>query len=102
MFSLPANGRPQQSEPAQPGRKPASITINDLGLIALILRWWSVVDLVAGASQGIHYQPGTSQHGRLVRLLQADIARIQDRLLIGGDAETASLPQASTPRWVTL
>ena len=102
MISLPANTRPQQFDPAQPDRNPASITINDLGLIALIRRWWAVVDLVAGASQGIHYRPGTSQHGRLVRLLLADIARIQDRLLVGGDAETASLPQASTPQWVTL
>jgi hypothetical protein len=102
VISLPANSRPQQSEPAQPGHRPAPITISDVRLVVLIRRWWEVVDLVAGASRGVHYRPGSAQSGRLARLLLADIARIQTRLTSGGDAETTSLPAASAPQWVTL
>jgi hypothetical protein len=102
VISLPENGRPQQSEPAQPGRKPAPIMISDVRLVVLIRRWWRVVDLVASASQGVRYRPGSAQSRRLARLLLADIARIQTRLISGDDAETSSLPVASAPQWVTL
>lgn len=102
MISLPANRRPQQFEPAQPGFQPAPITISDVRLVALIRRWFQVVDLVASASRDDRYQPGSAQNGRLARLLLADIARIQTCLASGGNAEAASIPAASVPQWVTL
>ncbi len=102
MISLPANSRSRQSESTHPGRKPAPITISDARLVALIRRWCRVVDLVASASQGVDYQRGSAQSGRLARLLLADIARIQTRLTSGGDAETASLPTAPASQWVSL